>query len=177
MGLGSEAYSARALSLVKRADDKTLADEILEVHHANLEATRRYIASRLAHVVEVMGKADAFRAAVFRACFPFRLRLPAVSRQRALDRRQGGLLEMQQRAMEKDDVVMVISFAPYSRQAIRVAEAAKAAGCKLNTLADSEASPIALMPIPRFSFRFTARRFPICHFCHGRDRSTGRTAC
>ncbi len=39
---------------------------------------------------------------------------------------------------------MVISFAPYSAEAVRVAEAAKEAGAKLIALTDSAVAPIAL---------------------------------
>ena len=52
---------------------------------------------------------------------------------------------MQLRAMTKGDALVVASFAPDSREALRVAEAAKAAGCKLLALTDSAASPLSLL--------------------------------
>ncbi|MOA00363.1 HTH-type transcriptional regulator MurR [compost metagenome] len=52
-------------------------------------------------------------------------------------------LEMQLRPIGADDVVVAISFAPYSRECLDVAQAAKARGAKVVALTDSEASPLA----------------------------------
>lgn len=149
MGLGPEAYGERARSLLGRASDKTLADEIFEVHHANLDATERQSSSGLAKVATLLEKAGAVHAAGFRACFPIAFSFVYVYRlfrnSVHLVDGQGGSLEMQQRAMVKGDALVVISFTPYSREALQVAEAAKAAGCKVVALTDSEASPLSLV--------------------------------
>lgn len=149
MGLGTEAYAERARSLLGRASDKTLADELFEVHHANLDATRRHSASGLDKVASLLGKAGAVHVTGFRACFPVAFHFVYVYRLFRNDVHlidgQGGSLEMQQRAMVKGDALVVISFAPYSREALQVAQAAKAAGCRVVALTDSAASPLSLI--------------------------------
>ena len=149
MGLGSEAYGERARSLLGRGSDKTLADEIFQVHHANLDATERHSSSGLSKVAALLEKANAVHAAGFRACFPIAFSFVYVYRlfrnSVHLVDGQGGSLEMQQRAMVKGDALVVISFAPYSREALQVAEAAKAASCKVVALTDSAASPLSLL--------------------------------
>jgi DNA-binding MurR/RpiR family transcriptional regulator len=51
---------------------------------------------------------------------------------------------MQLRGIEKKHAVIVVSFAPYSVEAVRVAQAAIERGAKLIALTDSAVSPIAL---------------------------------
>jgi DNA-binding MurR/RpiR family transcriptional regulator len=57
---------------------------------------------------------------------------------------EAGTLEMQLRTIERDSATVVISFAPYSAEAARVAEAALEKGSKLIAITDSAVSPIAL---------------------------------
>jgi DNA-binding MurR/RpiR family transcriptional regulator len=88
-------------------------------------------------------------AAGFRACLPIAFSFFYVYRMfrssvQLVDG-QGGTLEMQQRAFAKGDAVLVASFVPYSREALQVAQAAKAAGCKLLAVTDSVASPLSLI--------------------------------
>lgn len=54
-----------------------------------------------------------------------------------------GLLEMELRALESTDAVVIIGFAPYSQEAMRVAEAAHANGCEIIAICDSKVAPIA----------------------------------
>jgi hypothetical protein len=58
---------------------------------------------------------------------------------------QGGSLEMQTRSMTEEDALLVISFAPYSREVLQVVEAGKRAGCKVIAITDSDASPLSLL--------------------------------
>lgn len=149
MGLVTDAYGARARQLVGRARDHTLADEMFEVQRLNLEATQRQIAPALLNACALLEKAPQVHAAGFRACLPIAFSFYYVYRLfRAsvqLVDGQGGTLEMQQRAFAKGDAVLVASFAPYSREALQVAQAAKAAGCRLLAVSDSVASPISLI--------------------------------
>ena len=149
MGLGPEAYGQRARQLVGRSKDQTLTGELFEVQRRNLEITQRQIAPALQAACALLEPAGAVHAAGFRACFPIAFSFVYVYR---LFRRsvhlidgQGGSLEMQQRALAKGDALVVISFAPYSREALLVAQAAKAAGCKVLALTDSVASPLSLL--------------------------------
>lgn len=149
MGLGSEAYGQRARQLVGRAKDHTLVNEMFDAQRANLDATERQSGASLQKAAALLEKAGAVHAAGFRACFPvafsfvyvYRLFRAAVH----LIDGQGGSLEMQLRAMAKGDAVVVVSFAPYSREALQVAEAAKQAGCRLVAITDSAASPLSLL--------------------------------
>ena len=61
-----------------------------------------------------------------------------------LVRGDAGTLEMDLRALKPDDAVLMTSFAPYSQEIVRVAEAARRAGSKVIALSDSVAAPIAL---------------------------------
>lgn len=149
MGLGPETYGARAKHLVGRAKDRTLTGEMFGVQRRNLEITQGQIESSLESACALLEKANAVHAAGFRACFPIAFSFVYVYRifrnSVHLVDGQGGSLEMQQRAFAKGDVVVVASFAPYSREALQVAEAAKAAGTSLLAITDSMASPLSLI--------------------------------
>lgn len=150
MGLGSpEAYGERARQLVGRSKDHSLVHELFEVQRRNLDATERQSAAALQQAAALLEKAGTVHAAGFRACFPVAFSFVYVYRLfRAsvqLIDGQGGSLEMQQRAMAKGDALVIVSFAPYSREALQVAEAAKAAGCRIVAVTDSAASPLSLM--------------------------------
>lgn len=150
LGLGgSHPYGERAQSVVRRGKDKKLAAELFEAQRANLVATERQAEGRLQKVAALLARANHVHAAGFRACFPvaysfvylYRLFRDSVS---LLDGLAGGL-EMQSRAIGPRDALLVVSFAPYSREALDCARAAKAAGAKLVALTDSEVSPLSLI--------------------------------
>jgi len=149
MGLGPRAYGARAQQLIGRARESGLTDEMFEVQRRNLEEMQaQQGAAALERACALLEKAPAVHAAGFRACYPiafafvylYRLFRPSVH----LVDGQGGALEMQQRAFAKGDALLVTSFAPYSREALQAAEAARAAGCKVIALTDSSTSPLSL---------------------------------
>jgi DNA-binding MurR/RpiR family transcriptional regulator len=149
MGLGPDAYGARAKSLIGRARDQGLAGEMFEVQRRNLENTHRQSEAALQKACVVLEKANAVHAAGFRACFPIAFSFVYVYRMFRssvhLVDGQGGSLEMQLRAFAKGDALVVASFAPYSREALQVAQAAKAAGCRIVAVTDSIASPLSLL--------------------------------
>jgi DNA-binding MurR/RpiR family transcriptional regulator len=148
MGLGAESYGGRAKKLVRRARDATLTGEMFAMQRGNLEVTQRQIEPALQPACALLEHAKAVHVAGFRACFPIALSFLYVYR---LFRNavhlvdgQGGTLEMQQRAFAKDDVVVVISFAPYSREALQVVEAARSSRARVLAITDSRASPLSL---------------------------------
>jgi DNA-binding MurR/RpiR family transcriptional regulator len=150
MGLGaSHPYGERAQSLVKRGKDKRLAAELFAAQRANLDATERQAGDLLPKAAGMLAKAGHVHVAGFRACFPvaysfvylYRLFRDSVS---LLDG-MGGSLEMQARAIRSQDALLVVSFAPYSREALDCARAARAAGAKVIALTDSAASPLSLI--------------------------------
>ncbi|MPT06236.1 MAG: MurR/RpiR family transcriptional regulator [Delftia sp.] len=150
MGLGSdEAYGQRAKALVGRAGDHDLVGETFEVHRRNLESTERRLGDALQQACALLEKARSVHVAGFRASYPVAFSFVYVYRLlrasvHLLDG-QGGTLEMQCRAMERGDALLVVAFAPYSREALAVAQAARDAGCRIVALTDSPASPLALL--------------------------------
>ena len=149
MGLGPEQYGERAKTLVGRVKDQTLVSEMFNLHRLNLESTERQNEGSLQRVCSVLEKAQAVHVAGFRACFPVAFSLTYVYRLfrnaiHLIDG-QGGSLEMQLRAIAKADALVVISFTPYSREAVASAQAAKKAGCAIIAITDSTASPISLL--------------------------------
>lgn len=150
MGLGSdEAYGQRAKALVDRAPGHNLVGETFAVHRHNLEATERRLGEGLEQACALLEQARSVHVAGFRASYPvafsftylYRLLRASVH----LVDGQGGTLEMQCRAMDSGDAVLVVAFAPYSREALAVAQAARDAGCRIVALTDSPASPLALV--------------------------------
>jgi len=149
MGLDADTYGERAKQLVGRARDQSLTGEMFEMQRRNLEATHRQSEQALQKACALIEKAPAVRAAGFRACFPIAFSFVYVYRlfrdSVHLVDGQGGSLEMQQRAFAKGDALVVASFAPYSREALQVTEAAKTAGCRIVAITDSAASPLSLL--------------------------------
>lgn len=150
MGLGSDAaYGQRARALVGRVHDQELVGETFEVHRHNLQATQARLGDALHQVCALLEAARNVHVAGFRASYPVAFSFVYVYRLlrasvHLLDG-QGGTLEMQCRAMEHGDALLVVAFAPYSREALAVAQAAKEAGCRIVALTDSPASPLALL--------------------------------
>jgi DNA-binding MurR/RpiR family transcriptional regulator len=148
MGLDAPGYGDRAKSLATRGSHGDLLGEMFDVLRRNLDDTVRHSATMLPKVAGLLGKAGTVHIAGFRASAPiayslfygYRLFRHSVS---LLDGQLGGL-ELQTRAIKKSDAVVVVSFAPYSREALAVCAAAKAAGAKVVAFTDSSASPLAL---------------------------------
>ena len=128
MGLGPPRPTASGpRQLVGRAKrPRTWSSEMFEMQRRNLEATRApERRRRCSKACALLEKAGSVHAAGFRACFPVAFSFVYVYRMfrtsvHLIDG-QGGSLEMQQRAMAKGDALVVISFAPYSREALQVA--------------------------------------------------------
>ena len=136
---------------------------MFEVQRRNLEATHQQSEQALQKACALIEKAPAVHAAGFRACFPIAFSFVYVYRLfRAsvhLVDGQGGSLEMQQRAFAKGDALVVASFAPYSREALQVAEAAKAAGCRIVAITDSITSPLSLLADETLLFTINSPSF------------------
>jgi DNA-binding MurR/RpiR family transcriptional regulator len=149
LGLSTERYGARAKTLTRRARHTDLAAELFAAYRDNLELTRRKSAPVLKDAARLLQKAAVVHVAGFRASFPivypffygYRLFRHSVQ----LVDGVGGNLEMLLRAVTRGDAVLVASFSPYSREAIVVAENAKAAGARVVAITDSAASPLALL--------------------------------
>jgi DNA-binding MurR/RpiR family transcriptional regulator len=149
LGLDPQGYGKRAQRLAGRGRDAgSLLSEMFAVQRHNLDATETHCAASLGAAAKVLKRASAVHVAGFRASFTiaaslfygYRLFRHSVHLVDGL----GGGLEMQLRSVQPRDAVVVISFAPYSREALIVAQTARAAGAQLVALTDSSAAPIAL---------------------------------
>lgn len=149
LGLGLDAYGVRARQIVARARAPDLAGEMFAAQRRNLDATQQHSSAALERACALLEAAPRVHAAGFRACFTvafsfvyqYRLFRPTVQ----LVDGQGGALEMQQRALARGEALLVASFAPYSREALQTAQAARDAGCRVLALTDSTASPLSLL--------------------------------
>ncbi|HJV86438.1 MAG TPA: MurR/RpiR family transcriptional regulator [Noviherbaspirillum sp.] len=147
LGLHQDSYGQRAKSLAARGRSADLPSELFVAQHQNLKTTEMQCADSLHHAAGLLRRAETVHIAGFRASYPiayalyygYRLFRNSVQ---LIDGQSGGL-EMQLRLFEPKDVLVVTSFAPYSRESLLVAEAAKAAGLRIIALTDSQASPLA----------------------------------
>lgn len=143
-----QGYAKKAKSITEKQEPNSLIAEVFSAQRLNLENTEASNSATLLAVSRIIEKARQVHVAGFRASYPiafsfqylYRLFRPSVQ----LISGQAGTLEMGLRAIEKEDAVMVISFAPYSAEALTVANAAKGANCKLIAITDSAVAPIAL---------------------------------
>jgi DNA-binding MurR/RpiR family transcriptional regulator len=163
LGLHGEGYGERAKSLAARRRDAGLVGEMFSAQQRNLVATEALCAPALKDAARLLRKARSVHIAGFRASFPvayalmygYRLFRDTVS----LIDGQSGALEMQLRPLDHRDAVVVISFAPYSREAVTVIEGARAAGARIVALTDSLASPLALAADVAVLFSTTSPSF------------------
>jgi DNA-binding MurR/RpiR family transcriptional regulator len=148
LGLHSQRYGQRAKGLASRGLAAGLESELFDVQRHNLDITGGGCARSLRDAAKRLKRAKAVHIAGFRASFPvayslaygYRLFRDSVS---LVDGQAGGL-EMQLRPVARQDCVVAISFAPYSRESMLVVETAKRAGASVVALTDSKASPLAL---------------------------------
>jgi DNA-binding MurR/RpiR family transcriptional regulator len=142
-----EPLASRARSLVKANARDALANDLLVAQQHNLDVTAAHNARVTVETARLLRRAPHVHVAGFRSCYVafglvygYRLFRSAVS----LLTGEAGTLEMQLRTIQRDSATIVISFAPYSVEAARVAEAALEKGSKLIAITDSAVSPIAL---------------------------------
>lgn len=149
LGLDVEPYAQKARGLVGRVSDQGLVAEMFKVHQSNLEVTEAQNTAGLQRAAALLENARVVHVAGFRACLPVAYSLMYVYRlfrdSVTLLDGMGGALEMQVRALQKDDAVTIVSFSPYSREALAVAQQARETGCKVLALTDTPSSPLALM--------------------------------
>jgi DNA-binding MurR/RpiR family transcriptional regulator len=141
-------YAKKAKDIARPKRGSSLVMELFKAQHQNLLATENNSTAALHSAVELIEKGRQVHVAGFRASFAmaftfqylYRFFRPAVH----LVGGQSASLEMGLRAIEADDTVVVISFSPYSEEAIRTVQAARGVGCKLVAITDSNVSPVAL---------------------------------
>ncbi|KAB8055724.1 SIS domain-containing protein [Janthinobacterium rivuli] len=146
---GPSDYAAKAGALAgKEGKERDLVIEVFTVQQRNLAATESANHGALDAAANLLQAAPRVHVAGFRAAHPiaytlhylYRLLRPSVQ----LLSGQGGTLEMDLRALQAGEAVVVVSFAPYSSEALLVAQAARLAGCQVVAISDSAISPLAL---------------------------------
>jgi DNA-binding MurR/RpiR family transcriptional regulator len=143
-----EPLTSRARALLDASSTDSLSHRLAAAQTHNLELTFSQNTESIARAAKLLRKAPHVHVAGFRSCFPvafglvygYRLFRSSVS----LISAEAGTLEMQLRAIESKHATIVVSFAPYSVESVRVAEAAVSQGSELIALTDSVVSPIAL---------------------------------
>ncbi len=144
----SQPYARRARKVVRDGGMSRMLGEMLEAQHNNLDQIGAGNEKALQAAADLLSSAACVHVAGFRSCFPIAFTFHYVYRlfrsTVQLVRGEAGTLEMELRALGPRDAVLVISFAPYSQEVIRVANAAREAGCKVVALTDSSVAPIAL---------------------------------
>jgi DNA-binding MurR/RpiR family transcriptional regulator len=160
--VGDAAYASRAQALQKRGA-QDLAARVFEAQRRDIDKTEAQNARVLPRVAELLHGARVVHVAGFRASYAiafgfaylYRLFRSSVS----LVAAEGGTLEMQLRAIEAGDVLVVVSFAPYSREARLAVECAKRARAKVVAVTDSVLAPIALAADETVLFSVTSPSF------------------
>ena len=143
-----EGYAKRARSITRQKQSGSLIAQVFNAQRLNLDVTEARNQSALLSAAKLIEKVKQVHIAGFRASYPmafsfqylYRLFRPNVQ----LIDAHAGTLEMALRAIGKDDAVVVISFAPYSSEALTVAREARNTGCKLLAITDSDVAPVAL---------------------------------
>ncbi|MEM5273506.1 MurR/RpiR family transcriptional regulator [Cupriavidus taiwanensis] len=145
---GTQPYARRARKVVRESSASRMLGEMLEAQHHNLDRIAASNEKTLPQAAELLSHAACVHVAGFRSCFPIAFTFHYVYRLFRstvhLIRADAGTLEMELRGLAPKDAVVVVSFAPYSQESIRVAEAARECGCKVIALTDSTVAPIAL---------------------------------
>jgi DNA-binding MurR/RpiR family transcriptional regulator len=161
--LQPEPYAIRARSLIDRAEPRSLIAETFRAQRANLEHTEVQDTDTLLQAASLLNMGKTIHVAGFRACYPiaftfhylYRFFRPSVYLLNGV----AGLLEMQLRAINRDDTTVVISFAPYSQEIRMVTKAAQAAGSRIVAITDSVVAPIALVADVTILFPVTSPSF------------------
>jgi DNA-binding MurR/RpiR family transcriptional regulator len=144
----SQPYARRACKVVRESGSSRMFAEMIEVQHHNLDALLASNADALPRAAELLAAAPMVHVAGFRSCFPIAFSFHYIyglfRSSVRLIRGDAGTLEMELRALSPKDAVLVAGFAPYSQESMRVATAAREAGCTVIALTDSTVAPIAL---------------------------------
>ncbi|MHA3904382.1 MurR/RpiR family transcriptional regulator [Castellaniella sp. WN] len=152
------AYAARALSLVHHPEsDQAAWQATIQQQILNLQALEPANQAAMTRAVALLAEAGRIVIAGFRSCYPaaFSLRYlcglfrPDVH----LLHNTGGTLSQDTHHLRPEDTVVLIGYAPYSRELIELAEALRprdtpdpkvSRGCRVLALCDSQLAPMAL---------------------------------
>jgi len=147
-----EHYSQNARSLQARASRSmdAMLSEMLAMEHANLDSIANDVGfDVLCECVAQIKQARHIFVGGVRSCYPAAFYFQYACRMfennvTLLDGR-GGTFADDLRAVSEDDVLIAISFSPYSRAVVRAVEYASDRGAKVIALTDSSVSPLLKM--------------------------------
>ena len=140
-------YAEQARVAVQRRNARSILSRHVATQLGNMRLLEELNDENLSEAARLLARARHVHVAGFRASYAaaytlhyqYRLFRNTVT----LVRGDVGLLEMELRAIDSGDAVVVIGFAPYSQEAMRVAESAKASGCHVIAICDSKVAPVA----------------------------------
>lgn len=140
-------YAEQAREALGRRHPRSMLGRHADAQANNMRMLDDLNSDQLAQAVKLLARARHVHIAGFRAShgaahtlhYLYRLFRNTVT----LIRGDAGMLEMELRALEAEDAVIIIGFAPYSQETMRVAQAARARGCRCIALCDSKVAPIA----------------------------------
>lgn len=140
-------YADQAREVVRHRSVRTTLSRHVMTQTLNLQLLEDLNTDRLPAAIRLLQRSRHVHVAGFRAShaaahtlhYLYRLFRNSVT----LLRGDAGLLEMELRALEPRDVVVIIGFAPYSQEGLRVAQAARQRNCRIIAICDSEVAPVA----------------------------------
>ncbi|MEE3664184.1 MurR/RpiR family transcriptional regulator [Brenneria sp. g21c3] len=148
MGLSNEPYGKKAQKLIDQGEDNALYEEIFKSHLANLGQTASINAEAMKKAASLLDKAENVYICGFRASFSIAYSLYYIYRlfkkNVFLIDGHASNIEMFTRDLTPADAMLVIGFAPYSKETVRVFNAARQAGCQTVSITDALISPLAL---------------------------------
>ncbi|CAM5785570.1 MurR/RpiR family transcriptional regulator [Castellaniella caeni] len=142
-------YTARAQSLVASpqsaqaswaAASQQQSHNLMALEPANRQAFNRVVA----HLVQAQRIIIAGFRSSYPAAFSLRYLCSLFRPDIHLLHNAGGTMSLDLQHLQPSDTVVLISYSPYSREIIQVAAAARAQGCTILALCDSQVAPIAL---------------------------------
>lgn len=141
-------YADQARQVMRGKDKAEIASRTLLTQANNIRLLEELNAARIDAVVDQLARArhvyvGGFRAS-YAAAFTFHYLYRLFRRTVTLLRADAGTLEMDLGLISGQDTVVMISFAPYSHEAMQVLHAAREAGAHVVALCDSMVSPMAL---------------------------------
>lgn len=142
-------YAARARSLVDRIEPEQAAWHNAtrqQIH--NLQALEPNNRQAMQQIVAHLTQASRVLIAGFRSshapAFSLYYLCSLFRREVQLLHNSSGTLSLDLHHLQASDTVVLISFSPYSKEILQVAQAAQEHGCTIAALCDSQVAPIAL---------------------------------
>lgn len=157
-------YADRASSLAAHTPiSKTAWEDTITQYSANLQSLESANHEAIDKAVDQLAKARRIVVAGFRSSYAPAFSLYYLCNLFRSDvyllHNIGGVTALDVHRLNSDDTVVVISFYPYSRESLSVAEAARSTGCNLIALCDSPVAPIALNATATLIFPTTGTSF------------------